>query len=97
MDPRDGVLILTSEVFMNKVIFAVLLVIGLAGCYNTSDAEKAARAHGFSDVKVHGHGWFACAKDDFYATKFTATNARGEKVEGVVCSGLFFKNSTVRF
>lgn len=82
---------------MKKVIFAALAVIGLAGCYNASDAEKAASAHGFSDVKVQGYGWFACSEDDFYATKFTANNANGERVEGVVCSGFFFKNSTIRF
>lgn len=82
---------------MKKVMFSFLMVFWLAGCYNTSDAENATRSMGFTDVEVKGHAWFACSEDDFYSTRFKAVNSKGENVSGAVCSGLFFKNSTVRF
>ncbi len=52
---------------------------------------------GFSDIRTTGYKWFACSEGDWYHTGFVAINPQGVEVSGVVCSGLFFKNSTVRF
>lgn len=76
------------------IIFAVLF---LVGCTNSKDAYKALDDSGFSNIEITGYGWFACSKDDFYQTAFSATNINGKKVTGTVCSGLIFKNSTIRF
>lgn len=76
------------------LIFISLLIIG---CTNQEDAKKALSSMGFTDIETHGYSWFSCSKDDWYHTKFTAYNPKGQFVDGVVCSGLFFKNSTVRF
>lgn len=81
-----------------KILIPVIMSLTLMGCYNSSDARHAlAQQGGFTDVQIIGHGWFACSKDDFYRTKFTAKNSQGKQVTGVVCSGLFFKNSTIRW
>ncbi len=52
---------------------------------------------GFTNIRTTGYKWFACSEDDWYHTGFIATNPQGMEVGGVVCSGFFFKNSTVRF
>ena len=76
-----------------------LLFAGLvfSGCTNRTDAEKALNAEGMSNIQVTGYSWFACSKDDFYHTGFTATNFSGNPIEGTVCSGLLFKGSTIRY
>lgn len=78
-------------------IFVLLLSVILASCSNSNDAKKALTAMGFSEIRTTGYKWFACSDDDWYHTGFVAKNAQGLEVKGVVCSGFFFKNSTVRF
>jgi len=39
---------------------------------------------------------FGCGKEDMYRTKFSAVNEKGEKVDGIVCKGIF-KGSTIRY
>ena len=57
----------------------------------------ALRDAGYTDISTGGYGLFSCGRDDFYSTKFTATNIYGNKINGVVCSGLIFKGSTIRY
>lgn len=80
-----------------KVVFIALALITLIGCTNQSDAMRALTAQGFTDVRFTGYSFFACGKDDFFHTGFIAKNAQGLEVKGTVCSGLIFKNSTIRF
>lgn len=80
-----------------KTIIAVLLVALVAGCTSSEDAMRALSAQGFTDVRLTGYKWFACGEGDFYHTGFIATSPTGREVSGVVCSGLLFKNATVRF
>lgn len=83
---------------IKKTAVLAVMTVALAGCYNSTDARHAlAEQGGFTDIQVTGHGWFACGHDDFYSTKFTAKNSQGKHVSGVVCSGLLFKNSTIRW
>jgi len=76
------------------MIVAVLL---LSACTNPEEAHRALTSSGFTDIQTGGYAVFACSKDDFYATSFTAKNSRGEVVSGTVCSGLLFKGATIRF
>jgi hypothetical protein len=80
-------------------LFVVIVAgsVGLTGCTSPQDAEKALNAEGMTNIKVTGYKFFACSRDDFYNTGFTATNSVGKNVEGTVCSGLFFKGSTIRY
>ena len=80
-----------------KTVLIFLLAIFICGCTNSNDAKRALKASGFTDIKMTGYQWFACSQDDFYHTGFIATNAQGKQVKGTVCSGLLFKNATVRF
>lgn len=78
---------------MKKFLLIVLL---LSGCSSSNDAVKALNANGFTEIQTHGHAFFGCSDGDTFATKFTAKNQRGQKVNGVVCSG-WLKGSTIRF
>jgi hypothetical protein len=80
-----------------KLSFLVVIIAGLTGCTSPQDAEKALKAEGMTNIQMNGYSWFACSKDDFYHTGFTATNFLGKPVEGTVCSGLLFKGSTIRY
>ena len=77
------------------IIFEVL-VTAVTGRVNKEGAENALKGLGFTNISTGGYGWFSCG-NDFYQTKFTAINPQGLAVSGTVCSGFFFKNSTVRF
>lgn len=77
------------------VILALLFL--LNSCTNSGDATRALTAIGFKEIKNIGYKWFSCSEKDFYHTGFEALNPNGDKVYGVVCSGIFFENSTVRF
>ena len=81
----------------SKTIVGTILAILLAGCSNSNDAKRALDAMGFSNIRTTGYSWWTCSDDDFYSTGFVATNQQGKEVRGAVCSGFFFKNSTVRF
>ena len=85
---------------MKKVIFMITvfgLVFSLNGCTSKSDTEDALYKSGYEDVVITGWNPFSCSEDDFYKTGFTATNPKGNRVSGTVCSGLLFKGSTIRF
>lgn len=44
----------------------------------------------------HGANFFGCGKGDTFHTGFVAYKD-GNRIEGVVCSSLFTKASTIRF
>lgn len=80
-----------------RLILAAALALALCSCDDPQGAERTARQMGFHDVQAHGYPWLfsGCADSDVWATKFTAVNADGMAVSGVVCRG-WFKRSTVR-
>jgi len=80
-----------------KKMSLVIMISLLTSCTSPKDAKKALESMGYTDIKMTGYSFFACADEDFYHTGFKAQNANGKTVEGVVCSGIFFKNSYVRF
>ena len=82
---------------MKTLIVAILALILFSGCTNAGDAKKALSSSGFTDIRITGYSFFSCSRDDFYHTGFSAKNVNGQRVEGTVCSGILFKNSTVRF
>lgn len=60
-------------------------------------ARRAIQHQGMTDIRMSSdHAWFACA-DYETATPFTAVNPQGERVEGVVCCGLWMKACTIRW
>jgi hypothetical protein len=77
-----------------KYLF-LIAVLMLAGCSSHDDAVKALTEAGYTNIETHGHAWFACGKDDSFATSFTAIGPTGQKVSGSVCSG-WLKGKTIR-
>ena len=69
----------------------------LMACSDEGAAKDSLVKAGFEDIKITGYSPLSCGEDDFSSTGFTATNANGTKVEGVVCCGLIFKECTIRF
>lgn len=49
-------------------------------------------------IKDERDSWLvpSCGKGDLIRTRFTATNTKGQEVNGTVCKGLF-KGNTIRF
>ena len=83
---------------MDRILIAITVSLALSGCM-PMDAERATRAlesSGMHDVKLGGMAYFGCDEKDIFRQKFTATNAAGQHVSGVVCGGVF-KGATVRF
>lgn len=79
-----------------KNILLVLALTLLTGCSSQSDAVDALQALGMKDIHTTGYRVFGCPKDDSFHTGFIATNPQGQRVSGVVCSGLIM-GGTVRF
>lgn len=82
-----------------KRIMMLSLAAMVASCTDEDAARDTLMKQGFSDVTTQGYDWTACGKDDATATKFTATNPKGQRVSGVVCCGLgpLSKGCTVRW
>jgi ABC-type amino acid transport substrate-binding protein len=77
---------------------AIAAALVCAACTDPQAAADAAEAYGLTNVTTTGYEPFGCSDRDTSRTGFRATNARGQVVEGVVCSdiGPFGKASTVR-
>ena len=82
---------------MKKLILLALATFALLSCTDADEAKRVLAAQGFKHIEITGYNFFGCGKDDTYHTGFIAIGQNGEAVEGTVCSGLFFKGSTVRF
>lgn len=79
-----------------KKMFALFAVAALAACTDSDGAEHALTQLGLTDIQITGFRLFGCDEKDTFHTGFTATGQTGERVSGVVCSGLL-KGNTVRF
>ena len=83
---------------MKKVIFIFLvtLCLFLQGCTQEEKTTQLLKQQGYKNIYITGYMAFNCGEDDWFSTGFTATAPNGERVSGVVCSGIF-KGSTIRF
>ena len=85
--------------FTNLLIalaIAAIVATMCISCTSESDARKALRASGFTEIEITGHKFFVCDEKDTFSTGFCAKNPRGVRVCGVVCSG-WLKGGTIRF
>ncbi len=72
------------------------ILLCLTACSDEPRARSALEDAGFADIEFTGWSWTSCGREDTYKTHFAATNVRGKRVTGVVCSG-WLKGSTIRF
>ena len=82
---------------MIKILLVLIASLLLSGC-SLSEPDKTKRLleqEGYTNIETIGYAWFSCGQDDFFATGFIAEK-NGHHIEGTVCSGLIFKNSTIR-
>lgn len=90
-----------KDSFIRGATLAIIGAIIFASIFiRMDDVEGATRTlegAGYSQIELTGYKWFACSENDFYSTGFTAVGPTGKSVEGAVCSGMFIKNSTIRF
>jgi hypothetical protein len=72
----------------------------LMGCALPVSEERVIRiveGQGYSQVETTGLAFFGCGEEDVLKSGFTAVDARGRQVKGVVCCGILLgKNCTVR-
>lgn len=79
------------------LLFGALFV--LRNCTDADDDQilRAIEAQGYSSPVISGYAVFGCSKEDSVSRYFSAVNAKGDRVEGVVCCGLVFKDCTIRW
>lgn len=80
-----------------KLLIVTVLAFLIAGCTKPESARHTLMQAGYTDIQITGYSFFSCGKDDFYQTGFIAKGPTGMRVEGAVCEGFWFKNSTIRF
>ena len=86
-----------SNAFAISIVVGIMSTAVLTGCTSQKDANRALEAEGYTKIQGTGYNLFACSQDDFFHTGFRATNTQGKVIEGTVCSGLLFKNATIRY
>lgn len=79
------------------LIIVIASILTLSSCTDEKEAQRILTANGYTDIEYTGRAWFACSESDTYATGFRAKGPTGKSIEGAVCSGLIFKNSTIRY
>lgn len=81
--------------------FAALLVgsFAVVGCTAPdSDVIRVLEDQGMSDIKLTGHRFIGCGKEDTTSDGFEATAMSGRRVSGVVCGSFGWgKSYTVRY
>jgi len=80
--------------------FMILLVIvigffGMCGVSCDSATVETLNKAGFTNAETTGWAPMSCGQD-LLRTGFEATNAKGNRITGAVCCGVF-KNCTIRF
>jgi hypothetical protein len=78
-------------------VFVAILIYWVVAGYDNEGAKLTLEKAGYTEIETHGRAWFACGRDDFFSTKFTAKNTNDVLIDGAVCRGLFWKAATVRF
>lgn len=90
--PQIGV----NKMKLAKTALLAVIFMAIYGCTDNAGAVKALRGAGYTDIHVGGYNWFACSNNDTTSTRFSAKGPTGVQVNGAVCGGILFKNSTIR-
>lgn len=85
---------------------ALCFILGAAWCNCAGfaageDGRKALESAGYENIELGTPARYKCSEKDTFSNTFTATNPRGNLVEGVVCcgwsAGCIGKACTIRF
>lgn len=77
------------------IIVGLISTVLLSSCTNESVATQTLLDSGYTNPTHLGYSAFACSSDDHFADKYQVTAPSGNRIEVVVCSGLF-KGATIR-
>lgn len=83
------------ELYISIFFISLLIFLTFLFSEKPEDVKKYAEMESWATYEPSGICWFGCG-DDFHGTKFTATTKDGKTIRGCVCSGVFFKNITLR-
>ena len=76
-------------------IIIIISAIFILNCSRPQEATEALYQSGYDDIVITGWTFFGCDENDVFHTGFQAKSPRGQRIEGVVCSG-WFKGATIR-
>ena len=82
-----------------SIALAAGLILSAIACGAGDEGKHAVESSGFTDVVMGDTAYWGCGKNDDANSHFTATNAQGRRVSGVVCCNMVGcgKACTVRF
>lgn len=80
---------------MKHLMIAAIAVAALAGCSSSDEATRALAGAGYKNITTTGYRFFGCDEKDEWHTGFEAVGPTGQRVSGVVCSGVL-KGATIR-
>jgi len=90
--------IMKSVLYVVYIIFIVGVgLFPLVGFPDHDNATRVLQMQGYKDIRITGLAPFSCRYSDKFRTGFVAKTPTGGTVTGAQCSGLLFKNSTIRF
>ncbi len=92
---------LIGILFLMICLVAIVLELFSGYLVSEKDTLNAVEKQGYKDVIIYerhqiGPGFYGCDGRDAAAFKARAINPSGQKVDIIICSGLFFKGVTVR-
>lgn len=94
IDRVDGSFIIAFIVAFG--IFALIVAYGIYTLTpDHSVTKRILKEDGYTDISITGSDIIRCGRGDKKGTTFTAKNAAGNKVSGVVCCGVV-KGCTIR-
>lgn len=80
------------------VAFMFFIVFFLTCCTDYDAAKETLKKQGYTKIKLEGHSFWGCSKDDHSSTAFRAYNPRVKTwVKGAVCCGMIFKGCYIRY
>lgn len=73
------------------VMALISLMLVFSGFFNVSEAKakRVLASNGFTDIKLTGHSFFGCSKDQPFSETFEAKDVRGYPASGVLCETWF--------
>jgi len=86
-------------IMRKTILFGIfgLFALLITGCTSDNQTKTTLEKAGYTNIEISGWDALGCSDDDWYSTKFIATNPKDERIEGTVCCGLIFKKCTIRY
>jgi hypothetical protein len=84
-----------AELCVSIAFIVFVAVVAKANWESDLRSKRALYLEGYKDIQILGYAHFGCGSD-IVSDRFIAVNSRGERVTGLVCSGIFSKAAVIR-